>query len=76
MKLVMESLILKGEYRESIFLMRISQQIEALEGVDSASVMMGTDANKEMLKEAGMLTDEVKNAGSNDLIIVVDSESQ
>jgi FdrA protein len=73
--MVTKSLVRKGEYRESIFLMRISQQLEGLDGVKQATVIMATDANKELLKDAGMLTDEVVSAGPNDLAIIVDAES-
>lgn len=73
--MVTKSLVRKGEYRESIFLMRISQQIESLDGVKQGTAIMATDANKELLREAGMLTDEVASAGPNDLAIVVDAET-
>ena len=55
--------------------MRISQQLGSLEGVRQASALMATDANKCLLEEAGMLTDEVRLAGPNDLVIVVDAVS-
>jgi succinyl-CoA synthetase alpha subunit len=73
--MVVRSSVRKNEYRDSIFLMRISKQLEELEGVRRASAIMATDANKELLGDAGMLTDEVKSASSNDLIIVVDAVS-
>ncbi len=73
--MVAKSRIYKGEYRDSIFLMRISQQLVGLDGVKQASAIMATDANKELLKDAGTLTDEVAQAGPNDLAIVVDAVS-
>lgn len=72
-KVAVSSRVLKGEYRESVFLMRISQQVGELEGVKQASVMMASDTNKELLEDAGTLTDEIKEAGSNDLAIVVEA---
>lgn len=71
--MAIRSRVYPGEYRDSIFLMRISQQLASLEGVRQASALMATDANKCLLEEAGMLTDEVKQAGPNDLAIVVDA---
>jgi len=73
--LVTKSLVRKNEYRDSVVLMRISKELEGLEGVKKASVMMGTDNNKQMLKDAGLLTDEVRGAGANDLVIAIDTTS-
>ncbi|MCK4406027.1 MAG: FdrA family protein, partial [Hadesarchaea archaeon] len=70
--MVVKSLVRKNEYRDSIFLMRISKKLEDLEGVQKATAIMATDANKDLLRDAGMLTDEIKGASSNDLVIVVD----
>ncbi len=55
--------------------MRISQQLGSLDGVQQTSVIMATDANKELLRDAGTFTDEVARAGPNDLAIVVDAVS-
>lgn len=74
--MVVKSRVLEGEYRESIFLMRISQQVEALEGIKQASAIMATEGNKEMLEEAGTLTDEIEKADSDDLAIVVEAEDE
>jgi FdrA protein len=74
--MVVKSIVKKNEYRDSVVLMRISKEIEDVSGVRKASVMMGTDNNKQMLREAGLLTDEVKGAGANDLVIAVDAESE
>ena len=74
--MVTKSLVRKNEYRDSVVLMRISMELEGLEGVKKASVMMGTDNNKQMLKDANLFTDEACGAGSNDLIIAVDATSE
>ena len=36
---------------------------------------MGTDANKRVLSEANLLTDDVKAAGANDLVVVIEASS-
>jgi len=74
--LVTKSLVRKNEYRDSVVLMRISKELEELEGVRKASVMMGTDNNKQMLKDAGLFMDEVRSAGANDLVIAIDATSE
>lgn len=53
-----KGLIKKNSYYDSVMLMQISRTVEATEGVSKAMVCMGTDMNKELLKEAGLLNDE------------------
>lgn len=74
--MVIKTRIKKGEYHESILLMRVSQKIEEMEGVIQASSIMATDTNKELLEDAGTLTEEVMDAGPNDLAIVVEAENE
>ncbi|MFH1820839.1 MAG: acyl-CoA synthetase FdrA [Methanobacteriota archaeon] len=73
--MVVRSFVRKNEYRDSVVLMRISQQLEALDGVRKASAIMATDNNKNILKDAGLLTDETSKAGPNDLTITVEATS-
>ena len=63
--------ILKGEFRDSVVLMRISNRIKALDGVEESAVLMATDLNKQYLKEVGLYTPEIDAAGPNDLVIAV-----
>jgi len=62
-------------YHDSVKLMRVSQTLSALPQVTQAMVAMGTDANKRVLEEIGLLTSEVDAAGANDLVIVVEAVS-
>ncbi|MEW6592891.1 MAG: acyl-CoA synthetase FdrA [Candidatus Hadarchaeota archaeon] len=71
--MAVKSIVRRGDYRDSVVLMRVSQQLEQLDGVSKASAMMATDNNKELLKDAELLTDEIRGAGANDLVIVVDA---
>ncbi len=59
----------KGFYLDSVALMRISKEISSLPGVKLASMMIGTPANKQVLAEAGLLNDEGRTAGANDVIV-------
>jgi len=70
------TVVLKNEYRDSVFLMRINDLVEKADGVTRAAVMMGTEANKDLMKEAGLYTEEANEAGPNDLIIVVEAENE
>jgi len=55
--------------------MKVSRQLSETEGVIQAIVSMATPMNKELLANMGMLTDEAKEAGSNDLVIAVQTSS-
>lgn len=58
-------------FRDSIQLMRLTEDVKKLEGVDDAVVSMGTDTNRRLLQDLGLLGTESKGAGDGDLIIAV-----
>lgn len=70
------SIIDKNTYQDSINLMLLSNEVNAIKGVNSGQVMMATDANKDILKNAELYTDEVEAAGPNDMAIVIDAEDK
>ena len=43
-------------YRDSVALMRISRAVGALDGVASAALMIGSVTNKNLMRDAGLLT--------------------
>ena len=61
--------VLKNLYRDSVALMRLSREIEGLENVEQATAIMGTENNKELLEQAGLLADSGKSATPQDLIV-------
>jgi FdrA protein len=61
----------RATYFDSIVLMRISRQVAALPGVEEAGLMIATPANKEILREAGILGGEGDAAASGDLIMAL-----
>ena len=67
--------VLKNVYRDSVALMRLSREMESLEGVSQATAIMGTGNNKELLRQAGLLDDAGHAAGPNDLIVAFDLAS-
>lgn len=69
--MIVQTLVKPGEYRDSVALMLIARELTALPGVSDVSVVMGTPANKAVLQQAGMLTDNATTATPNDLLIVV-----
>ncbi len=68
-------IVRKNEYHDSIQLMRVSQSLREMDGIKQALVSMGTDTNKEILTDLGMLNEEGKAAGIHDLLIGIDGEN-
>ncbi|GCF95266.1 acyl-CoA synthetase FdrA [Enterococcus florum] len=73
---MLQTVILKNNYQDSINLMLLTNSINELADVQMSQIMMGTDANKDILNNTNLLTEEAKAASPNDLMIVVDSENQ
>lgn len=69
--MIVETLIQKGEYRDSVALMQIARKLGSCAGVSNVSVVMGTPANKALLEQAGLLSKEAETAGPNDLVIAL-----
>jgi len=63
-----------GAYYDSVVLMQLQRSLAALPGVLDAGVVMGTDANKDILAQSGLLTPEAQAALADDLVIVVCAE--
>src|SRR3954453_3417308 len=61
----------RGRYLDSVALMRISRRVMELAGVEAASLMIGTPSNKDLLREAGLLSADGEDAEPNDLVIAV-----
>jgi len=73
--LLTKCLIKAGVYQDSVTLMQTAQELTRLPGVHDAAVVMATEANKALLRSAGMLTPEVEAATPNDLVVVVQAET-
>ena len=73
---MLSTVVKKNSYQDSINLMLLTNAINALPGVTKSQVMMGTDANKDIFRGAGLLTDEAAAASPSDMVIVIDSESE
>lgn len=63
--------VLRNLFRDSIQLMRLSEEVKKLAGVSDAVVAMGTETNRRLLQDLGLLGRESKNAGDGDLVIAV-----
>ncbi len=68
--------IRKNRYHDSINLTILTKAVNMTEGVDQAQVMLGTEANKEVLKEAGLYNEDVEKAGPNDMVVAIEAEDE
>ncbi len=68
--------IRSGAYYDSVVLMKLQRSLSEQPGVLDAGVVMGTDANKDVLAQSDLLVLEVEAAGANDLIIVVKGKDE
>ncbi|MEZ0239817.1 MAG: acyl-CoA synthetase FdrA [Chloroflexota bacterium] len=71
MTAVVQARVFPNSYRDSVELMRIAAELESLDGVLRAGLVMATSANCEVLTEAGLFVDALAGAGPNDLAIAV-----
>lgn len=66
--------IRSNSYQDSINLMLATNAVNAVEGVTRSSIMMGSDANKDIFRSSGLLTEEAEAAKPADMMIVIDAE--
>lgn len=74
--MILKTLIKHSEYYDSATLMLVSRELSKQPGVSDASVIMGTEANKNILKEAGLLSIEAAAATPNDLVVVIKANEE
>ncbi|NTV35742.1 MAG: FdrA family protein, partial [Anaerolineaceae bacterium] len=72
--MTVKTLIKASEYHDSVTLMLVARDLLGLPGVKDAAVVMGTDSNKAILEQSGLLTADAKKASPNDLVIAVSTE--
>lgn len=70
------TVIKKNSYQDSINLMLLTNSINTLQGVTKCSIMMGTDANKDIFRNSGLGTDEALSSAPSDMVIVVETADQ
>lgn len=73
--MTIKAIIKKNTYFDSVSLMALSTRTNDIQGIKQVNISMGTDKNKEVLNNNGLLTDEAKTATPGDLIIVIEGET-
>ena len=56
--------------------MRVSAEVKEMEGVEQAFAFMATEINKKTRMQAKLMSDEAKEAGADDLVLLVKSENE
>ena len=69
--LVVLNRVRRSFYLDSVALMRLARELAALADVDEAALMIGSASNKQVLADAGLLADEGRSAGADDLVIAL-----
>lgn len=69
--MTVQVLVKSNTYIDSVSLMSLSTKANELAGIDQAIIAMGTEMNKEVIKNVGLMTPEVDSAKTSDLMIVV-----
>jgi FdrA protein len=72
------NIVRENTYLDSIILMSISNQLKQMREADEVSLIMGSESNKGILSNIGLLTPEGERAKPGDLVIalrVVDKDS-
>ena len=63
-------------YRDSLILMKIANTVREMQDINSCTVLLATEQNKTTIVGDHLLTDAIKNAGPNDLMIVIDAKTE
>ncbi|GAA3079622.1 hypothetical protein GCM10010464_49640 [Pseudonocardia yunnanensis] len=66
------SIIKPNTYQDSLRLMQLSTTLNGTDGANRVSIMMGTPANKKILRNSGLDTLDLEGAKPTDLVIVAD----
>ena len=72
---IARNIVKRNFHRDSVQLLRLSEEAKKIEGIKDAAVVMATSTNKEILMKLGLLVDEGKAASENDMILAVIADS-
>lgn len=74
--MTVQVLIKKNTYIDSVSLMSLSTKANEIEGIEQAIIAMGTEMNKEVIENAGLMTEDTEAAAASDLMIIVKMASR
>ena len=64
--------IKKNQFRDSLYLMRLSEEISRWEKVVQAVIVMGTENNKKILSQLNLGGEALAEASSSDMVIALE----
>jgi len=73
---LLTTVIKPNTYQDSVSLMLLSQRLNTLPGVNQVSVMMGTPANRQILRATGFDSPELDTAQAGDLVLAIDVDDR
>ncbi len=68
---MLHAIIKRNTYQDSVNLMLFTRRLSSIDGIEKATVMMGTSSNKEIMKNSGFYLEELHDSSPNDMCIVV-----
>jgi FdrA protein len=74
--MIVRGLIKKGEYYDSVALMRIRQEMTGIDSITDCAAVMGTEQNIALLNDSGLYLPEFKGVGDMDLVLVVKGDKE
>lgn len=74
--MTVQVLVKPNTYIDSVSLMSLSTKANQIEIVEQAIIAMGTEMNKEVIRNVGLMTPEVESAKTSDLVIIVKAASE
>lgn len=73
--MTVKTVVRKNQYQDSVRLMTVSRQVSAMKNVNNCLALLGTEGNKKVIKDLGLMDSSVKSATPNDLLICIDAVS-
>ncbi|MEH7248226.1 acyl-CoA synthetase FdrA [Neobacillus niacini] len=73
--MTIQVVIKPNTYIDSVSLMSLSTKANQIEGIDQAIIAMGTEMNKEVIRNVGLMIPAIEEAKTSDLMIVVKADT-
>lgn len=73
---IVKNVVKENFHRDSLQLLRLSEEAKKIAGIKDAAVVMGTTTNKEILRKLGLLVGDGLAASESDMILAVMADSE
>ncbi|MBS6644891.1 MAG: acyl-CoA synthetase FdrA [Clostridiaceae bacterium] len=75
--MILKNVVKTNQYYDSATLMLLTSKIgRQLGSAKNVAVMMATDMNKDLMETSGLLTDDGRRAGANDLVFAIRAKTE